>query len=129
MTIRRRFSLSFLGIITLFAFNVVVYSWSNQKRAEAVEDLQRAISRQVLISSVQRTLNDAQKQVSLLSQVASEAGAAGASPAEKEQFSSQLNEARKNVADLQRLSDEATTATVSEFRTAFDQLTTSWQVF
>ena len=80
MTIRRRFTISFLGIMALFAFNAGVYVWSNGRRAVAVEDLRRAITRQTLLSSVQLTFNDTQKQIGVLSQVASEAGAAGASP-------------------------------------------------
>src|ERR1700722_5090883 len=104
MTIRRRFSYSFLGIMTLFAFTSGVYVWSNGRRSVAVEELRRAIKRQALLSSVQLAFNDAQKQVGVLSQVGSEADAAGASPAEKTQFAGQLSAAVKNIAEFQGLS-------------------------
>src|SRR4051794_15635045 len=127
MTIRRRFSLSFLGIMTMFAFNAGVYIWSNQRRSAAVEDLRRAIARQALLSSVQLTLNDAEKQISVLSQIASEAGAAGASQGDKSQFSSRLSTAETNVTKIRNLSEP--TPTVTGFEGKFRQLTTSWRVF
>jgi signal transduction histidine kinase len=127
MTIRRRFSLSFLGIITLFGFNAGVYVWSNQRRSAAVEDLQKAITRQALLSSVQLTLNDTQKQISVLSQIATDAGAAGASAVEKSQFSSRLNAAETNVTAFRNLSNKS--PTVTEFEGAFRQLSESWRVF
>lgn len=127
MTIRRRFSLSFLAIMTLFAFTAAVYLWSNQKRARAVDDLRRAIQRQALLSSVQLTLNDTQKQISVLSQIASEAGAAGASPGDKTQFSNRLATAETSVMTFQRLSDNS--PTIQDFAGAFRQLSASWRIF
>ncbi len=128
MTIRRRFSLSFLGILTLFAFNVAVYAWSSQRRSAAVDELRQAIKRQVLLSSVQLTLNDTQKHVSLLSQVSTEAGVAGASPAEKSQFASQLTGAETNIADFRQLLSRPST-TLADFASSFGQLSSSWRVF
>jgi signal transduction histidine kinase len=127
MTIRRRFTLSFLGIMALFAFNAGVYVWSNARRSVAVEDLRRAITRQTLLSSIQLTFNDAQKQIGVLSQVASEAGAAGATPAEKAQFASQLDGARNNLAAFRILLQD--TPTVVEFEKSFKDLSASWRVF
>ena len=127
MTIRRRFILSFLGIMTLFAFNAGVYVWSNGRRSAAVEDLRRAIQRQVLLSSVQLTVNDTQKQIGVLSQVASEAGAVGVSPAEKAQLAEQLGTAEKNVIAFRKLSGQS--AIVAEFAETFEALSASWRVF
>jgi len=131
MTIRRRFTLSFLGIMLMFMFNAGVYIWSNGRRALAVEDLRSAITRQTLLSSVQLTFNDTQKQIGVLSQVASEAGAAGASPAERAQFASRLDAAEKNVAQFRQLSRQSAgdTSTIGEFQDAFRQLSASWRIF
>ena len=68
MTIRRRLTASFLVVLLLFGVNLVVFFWSNHKRRLTVEELQRASSRQLLLSSVREDLNDLQKQVNLLSQ-------------------------------------------------------------
>lgn len=127
MTIRRRFTLSFLGIVILFALNAWVYVWSNQRRSVAVEELRRAIQRQTLLSSVQLTFNDTQKQIGVLSQVASEAGAAGATAAERTQFADQLNTAEKNITAFRQLSGNS--ATVTEFDKASKELNASWRVF
>src|ERR1700722_4210837 len=125
MTIRRRFTLSFLGIMILFALNAWVYVWSNQRRSVAVEELRRAIQRQSLLSAVQLTFNDTQKQIGVLSQVASEAGAAGASPAEKVQFADQLGTAERNIAAFRRLSGDS--PTIAEFAKSSEDLSTSWR--
>jgi signal transduction histidine kinase len=127
MTIRRRFILSFLGIMILFAVNAWVYVWSNQRRSVAVEELRRAIQRQTLLSSVQLTFNDTQKQIGVLSQVASEAGAAGATAAERAQFADQLGTAEKNITAFRQLSGSS--ATIVEFDKASKELDASWRVF
>src|SRR5579863_5604934 len=127
MTIRRRFTLSFLGIMTLFTFNAGVYIWSNGRRSLAVDELGRALKRQALLSSVQLTFNDAQKQIGLLSQVSSEADAAGASPAEKAQFAGRLSAAEGNIAEFRKLLTD--TPTVVEFQRSFRELAASWRIF
>ncbi|MES1260291.1 MAG: ATP-binding protein, partial [Acidobacteriota bacterium] len=66
-------------------------------------------------------------QIGVLSQVASEAGAAGASPAEKAQFDGRLSAAEKNLAAFRKLSDDS--PTVLEFETSFRRLAASWRVF
>src|SRR3569833_2658934 len=83
MTIRRRFTISFSGIMAMFALNAGGYVWSNQRRSVAMEELRRAITRQVLLTSVQLTFIDAQKQIGFMSQIGTEAGVAGASEGER----------------------------------------------
>jgi signal transduction histidine kinase len=127
MTIRRRFTISFLGIMALFAFNAGVYVWSNKRRSVAVEELRRAITRQILLSSVQLTFNDAQKQVGVMSQIATEAGAAGTSAADRAQFANQLGAAESNISEFRRLLRD--TPTIVDFEKSFGELATSWRVF
>src|SRR5215510_7224915 len=103
MTIRRRLSVSFAVILFLFAVNLVIYFWGNQRRQATVETLRRAVSRQALISSINQSLNDIQKQVTLLSQVATESGATGANPAEVDSFNQQLSKVEGNIRDLRDL--------------------------
>ncbi len=92
-----------------------------------MEDLQRAIKRQSLLASVQLTFNDTQKQIELLSQIASEAGTSGASTAEKAQFTNQLTTAQKNLTMFRSLSDDS--PVVAGFEKTFGALTSSWKVF
>jgi signal transduction histidine kinase len=126
VTIRRRLSLSFAGIMTLFAIDAGVYVWSNQRRAVAVGELQRAITRETLLASVQITLNDTEKQIGVLSQIAPEAGAAGASAADQAQFAGRLDAAEKNLGAFRILSGESPQA--AEFEKAVRELGASWRV-
>ncbi len=92
MTIRRRLTLSFFAILCLLGLNLVIYFWSDIKRKSTFEEMRSAISRQILISSVQQDLSDFQKQVTLLSQITADAGAGGgASPEDIAQFDARLN--------------------------------------
>src|SRR5690242_17970690 len=108
MTIRRRLALSFFVILLLFAVNLVIYFWGNQRRETTVEVLRRAVSRQALISGLNQNLNDIQKQLTLLNQVTGDNGgatASAASPAEIAQFNSQLEKVERQVADLRGLAE------------------------
>ena len=82
MTIRRRLTLSSIAILGLLAVNLIVYFWGDRKRQATVEELRRAISRQILISSIRQELSDYEKQVTLLSQINADANTGGAHPGE-----------------------------------------------
>ena len=128
MTIRRRFTISFSGIMAMFALNVGVYVWANQRRSVAMEELRNAIARQVLLSSVQLTFNDSQKQIGVMSQVATEAGAAETTSAERKAFSSQLTSAEAKIEQFRAMVNPAT-PTVQQFQDSFHQLASSWKIF
>ena len=129
MTIRRRLSLSFAVILFLFAVNLVIYFWSNQRRQATVEALRRAVSRQALISGINQSLNDIQKQVSLLSQVATESGSSGADPAEVGIFNQQLSTVDREISELDELAEPETRPNIESFRKAYGDLSSSWRVF
>ncbi len=133
MTIRRRLTLSFLAILVLFALNLVVYFWGNQKRESTVEDLRRAISRQVLISTIRQNLSDVQKQVTLLSQIVTDpAAGSAAGPVEAEdasQFNGQLDAISQAIREFQALSDTQARAKVDVFANTCRDLMVSWRVY
>src|SRR5205823_5273424 len=108
--IRRRLSLSFLVILLLFALNLVIYFWGNQRRQLSVEALRRAVSRQALISSLNQNLNDIEKQVTLLSQVATETAPTGAAPEDVAQFKRQLQNVESEIRELSDLAEPETRA-------------------
>ncbi len=129
MTIRRRLTLAFTVIVLLFAINLIIYFWGNQKRQATIEGLRRAVSSQALISAINQNLNDIQKQVILLSQVASETTASGADPTEVAQFGRQLLVVEKDITDLRDLAEPSTRSNIDAFLIAFKELSTSWRVF
>lgn len=126
MTIRRRLSLSFFVILLLFAVNLVIYFWGNQRREATVEVLRRAVSRQALISGLNQNLNDIQKQLTLLNQVTADnaagAAATAAGPAEIAQFDTQLQKLEQQVEDLRSLAERETAGNIDEFAAAYKTL-------
>jgi signal transduction histidine kinase/CheY-like chemotaxis protein len=51
MTIRQRLTVSIFAILTVLTCNLAIYFWGDWKRTESFEELHRAVSRQILISS------------------------------------------------------------------------------
>jgi signal transduction histidine kinase/DNA-binding response OmpR family regulator len=129
MTIRRRLVLSFLLILALFALNLVIYFWSSQKRSAAVEGLRRAISCQLLITSIQKNVNDIRKQVALLNQVTPETEKSGVRPEEMAQFSGQIGAVLEQIQQLRDLSDAGARRRVEAIERDFRDLGDSWRVF
>ncbi len=134
MTIRRRLTLSFLAILVLFALNLVIIFASNRKRDASVEDLRRAISRQALISTIRQNLGDVQKQVTLLSQVVTDATAGGGASAsgaaaESSSFFTQLNSMEATIRDFRSLSDPQARPAVDVFAKTCGDLFASWRVY
>lgn len=129
MTILRRLTLSFLAILLLFGLNLVIYFVGNQKRQSTVEDLRRAIERQILISSIDQNLHDIHKHVTLLSQVVTDVATPGSGPTEVAQFIVQLDAIKSRILELRDLSDSGARDRVDSFATSYDELSQSWRVF
>src|SRR5215470_205520 len=129
MTIRRRLAFAFSLIIFLFAVNLMIYYWGNLRRQSSVEALRRAVSSQASISAINQDLNDIQKQVTLLSQVATETAAGGANAGEVSQFNRQLQEVESKIEQLHDQSEPETRANIESFSEAFQNLSASWRVF
>ncbi len=113
----------------LFGLNLVIYFWSSHKRSVTVEELRRAISRQILVASIKQKLNDIQKQVALLSQVTIEAAISGAGPDEVTQFKGQIEAVEKQIQELHELSDSEARIKVESFEKAYRELGASWSIF
>jgi signal transduction histidine kinase len=126
MSIRRRLTLSFLLVLVLFGLNLLVFFWSNQRRGETVEELRRASSRQVLISSIREDLNDIARQVNLLSQVLPETGGKGADPADIQRFRARLDRVDADIQSVRDTSKDGAARQVEEFQRVFRELSGSW---
>jgi signal transduction histidine kinase len=129
MTILRRLTLSFLAILLLFGLNLVIYFVGNQRRQSTVEDLRRAIERQILISSIDQSLHDIHKHVTLLSQVVTDVATPGSGPTEVAQFIVQLDAIKSRIVELRNLSDSGARARVDSFADTYAELSQSWRVF
>jgi signal transduction histidine kinase len=129
MSIRRRLTLSYCAILGLFALNLVIYFWSDQRRQSTFEELRRAISRQLLISSVQERLNEYQKQVTLLSQIPTDANGDGASPEEIATFNKGLEVVGGLLGQMSKLADADGRGIIDKFGRSFGALSVSWRIF
>src|SRR6185436_9390812 len=126
MTIRRRLTFSFVIILTLFALNLVIYFWGNQRRQATVEDLRRAVRRQLLISSIHENLSRIQKQVTLLGQVVAAPGGSATPPEELAQFRGQVGIVTDQTAELRELSGGPERAAVDRLAKSYAALGASW---
>ena len=126
MTIRRRLIVSFVTILALFGLNLVIYFWGNHRRQSTVEDLRRAVRRQLLISSSHENLDRIQKQVSLLSQGVADPSGSAVPPQEVAQFRGQLSVITGQIDELRRLSDTGEQTVVDRLAKAYAELGASW---
>jgi two-component system NtrC family sensor kinase len=129
MSIRRRLTLSYIAILALLAVNLVVYFWGDRRRQSTVEELRRAISRQILISSVQQKLSEYEKQVTLLSQMTADANSGGASPEDIAAFNSRLDGVGEQLRKMSDLSDAGGRGMIDNFSASFRDLSASWRIF
>src|SRR5262249_30472272 len=125
MTIRRRLILSFGTILALFGLNLVISFWGNHWRQSAVEDLRRAVRRQLLISGIHENLDRIQKQISLLGQGGADPRAA-ASQEETAQFHAQLGSITQQAAELRELSSASEHEAANNLSSAYAPLRKSW---
>jgi signal transduction histidine kinase/CheY-like chemotaxis protein len=129
MTIRRKLAISYVGILLLMSCNVLVRMWGDSKRGAAFEDLSHGISRQTVLSSIQRQLGDYQKQVTLLSQI-TDVGALGApSREELTRFNNRLDSIEQEVQQVAALAPAEDKASIDSFHRLFQDLSKSWKSF
>ena len=129
MTIRLKLAISYLVILLLLSCNVLTRVWGDTKRGEAFEDLSRGISRQTLISSIQRQLGDYQKHVALLSQITGKGALSAPSREELNQFNNRLDSIEQEVQQVAALAPSEDRARIDSFHTVFQDLSKSWRSF
>src|SRR6478609_2844865 len=69
MTIRRRLALSYVVLLLLGAANLALYLGTSRLRTRSMHTLDRALERQLKISSIKQEVDDLHKQVTLLSEM------------------------------------------------------------
>ncbi len=129
MTIRRRLTVSFLAILFLFGLDLFVYFWGKHQLNTTVEVLRRAISRQLLVTSIHQDLNNDQKEVALLSEVAPDAARGGAGPEQIAQFAGRLQAIAKQIEQLRDLSDAQERVALESMAKDYQTLSAAWRTF
>ena len=128
MTIKRRISISFIAIGTLFVLNLGIYFAMQQRQQVSADSLRRAITRQPLLTDIQQSLTNLQKQVALLSQVMSDLSA-GADAGDSARFKEEIGKTEVKIAELERMDDPGQRPRIAEFRKLFHDLGQSWTIF
>jgi len=128
MTIKRRINLSFIAIGILFILNLVIFFANDQRRQASADTLRRAISRQPLLTDVQQSLTNLQKQIALLSQAVTDLSA-GADPADIKRFKDEIGRTEANIAAVVQLEDTDRHAAIADFANRFHELGQSWTIF
>jgi len=126
VTIRRRLSLAFVAVLVLMGVNQVIFMWSSRLRTETVQTLDRALTRQVIISTVQKDVDNLHKEVTLLSQVE---GGAGADAEARALFNEKVDRVAAQIKELRELADPLDAERIYEIDQTYAQLAVAWKSF
>jgi signal transduction histidine kinase/DNA-binding response OmpR family regulator len=129
MTIRRQLTLSYLAIFALLGLNLLIYFWTETRRQSAFEDVRRAISRQVLIGSVQQELGDCNKEVTLLVRITGEGGPGGSLSGGTEPFNARLESIADEIRKIGAIADADNRESFALFAGTVRDLSASWRIF
>jgi class 3 adenylate cyclase len=126
VTIRRRLALAFVAVLVLMGVNQVIFMWSSRLRTQTVQTLDRALTRQVIISNVQREVDNLHKEVTLLSQV--EEGA-GADAEARALFNAKVDRVALQIKQLRELADPLDAERIYDIDQTYSQLAVGWKSF
>jgi HAMP domain-containing protein len=121
VTIRKRLTLGFTGILALFAVNEGIQLWSTRQRERTMETLSGALKRQAIIASAHRHIGDLQNQMALMQMIEGAQPVAG--------VGSDIARAGDEIIALSALTAGAERATVDELQQTYSRLAVAWRGF
>lgn len=128
MTIRRRLALSYAVLLLLGAANLGLYLGTSRMRSQSMRTLDRALNRQLLLSSVRQEVDDLHKQVAILSDLDFGSGGMGA-PEGRQSFDDKLDHVSQLLAELKAIAAPADVRAISDAQKQYEELATSWRQF
>jgi class 3 adenylate cyclase/HAMP domain-containing protein len=126
MTIRARLILAFATILALFAVTQAIQVTSDRQRTKTVNDLERALHREILMGRIRQGIADLQRQVALLSQIE---GDPGESPAGRDIVTTEIDKVSDDIRNLVALSDPVDAAEVGDLQQTYAKLADAWRRF
>jgi signal transduction histidine kinase/DNA-binding response OmpR family regulator len=129
MTIRLRLGVALLAIFILFGANLSIFFWGNSRRTQSIEELNAAVRRRTLLSSLDSEIEDRGRELIVLKNLALVGGGAALSSDQVSAAEYRLNEISKKARQLKRLAIEVGSTDFAEFDHGWRQLETSWQQF
>jgi class 3 adenylate cyclase len=121
VTIRRRLTLGFVTILTLFAVSQGIQYWSATLRTRAMGTLDRVLKRQVLIGNARRQIGNLHLAMKQNSEVE------GATPTTE--FDKDIADAGKNIHELTMLSDANDRSEADQLEHTYATLADAWRTF
>src|SRR5690242_848704 len=124
MTIGRRLTLSYAVLLLLGAANLGLYLGTSRLRSQSMHTLNRALGRQLLLSSIRQDVDDLHKQVAILSDL--DFGSAGDSgqPEGRQTFDQKVKGVTENLARFKSMAAPADLPTINEVQKQYDELAT-----
>jgi diguanylate cyclase (GGDEF)-like protein/PAS domain S-box-containing protein len=126
MAIQRRLLAALLAIMAFFSLNLGVHVWGDRARAESLVGLRRGIERQLLITSIEKGLSDANREIALVVGVLGRQEPGLVSPGAKADFAARLDQIGAEIAQV-RATPGGATPTAERFAVAWRDLSASWQ--
>ena len=127
-SVRRRLTVAFVAILVLFAANLAISLRSDQTRAEAFTELDRALRRRILIASVRQQLSDLHKEMTLLGEVRFEPGSSP-DPDARQAFEMKLVRVAGEIRGLRELSTQGLADQVRILDEKFTEVRGMWSRF
>jgi hypothetical protein len=128
MKVRDQIGLSFLAILVLFAVNMAVYFWGDQRHSATIDELRDALSRQLQLGELVEGVQDRNREVNLLAGLVG----TGAVDFDAEQIAGieeRLEENRRNFEALEASTPPERSAELAPLETAYDRLLDGWAGF
>ncbi len=125
MTFRKRLTISLIAILALFAVNLLLFRWSNTERRACVDKLLKAVDRQMLLSNLQRRIEDRRQVVNLLSRL----GAGSLSSEDLSSLRLELDSVSAQIQRLSTLSNRDSYDQIGRFSRIFRDLRRAWSDF
>lgn len=118
-----------LAILFLFGGTQVVFMVTSRFRSERMRILDNALTRQVLLASVRRELDNLHKQVMVTSQIQSDDPTMIGAPESRQQVNQGLAKVRQELARIKELTEPAEQGHVDELWVTSSKLADSWTTF
>ena len=129
MTIGRRLAVSYAVLLLLGAANLGLYLGTSHLRSQSMHTLDRALRRQLLLSSIRQEVEDLHKQVAILSDMDFGSGEDSGLPQGRQLFNQKVNGVTRLLADFKALAAPADLPAISEVQKQYAELAASWLHF
>ena len=128
MKLRNQLGLAFLAVLVLFALNMAVYFWGDQRHAATIDELRNALSRQLQLGELVEGVQDRSREVNLLAGLVGTGGV----DFDAQQIAGireRLEGNRRNFEALKASTPPEQGAELAPLETAYDRLFDGWTAF